>query len=278
MALRFKIVMGTVALALAVAVGTLVLLRSRMLPRFPYMARPLSDVDYAAMAAQPGWHSKRLTVAPGIELRGLVREPTAPDKPWVMFFNGNSPQMLREGQRVLDGLCAQQGWGGMVWAYRGFDSSGGTPDPAALEDDGFKAYNALLAERKVNPAAIHLVGFSLGTGIAAAVAARARSEPPASLTLLAPMTWLYLGERTQLRLHRYETSKWLQQITSPVLVIHGQSDATLGVENGRAVAQLLGKRARLLEVPGLGHYELAMSAAAQEATREFVSQNDHSRK
>ncbi len=202
-----------------------------------------------------------------------MRQPATPDSPWVLFFNGNSAQMLREGQQVLDALCAQQGWGGAVWAYRGFDSSGGTPDPATLEDDGFKAYSALLAELKIQPDAVHLVGFSLGTSIAAAVAARASGNPPASLTLLAPMTRLYLGERTQLRLHRYETAKWLGRITSPTLVIHGAQDATLGVENGRAVAQALGPRAQLLELPGLGHYELPMSPAAQDATRTFISQH-----
>ncbi|MEJ0099026.1 MAG: alpha/beta hydrolase [Pseudomonadota bacterium] len=270
MPLRVKVVAGIAIVVIGVALATLGYLRSRMLPRFPYMARPLSDADYAAMAARPGWRAVKLDVAPGVELRGLLREPATPAGPWVIFFNGNSATVLHEGQQVLDALCADHGWGGIVWGYRGFDSSRGAPDPASLEDDGFKAYTALLADQKIRPGAVHIVGFSLGTSVAAAVAARASAQPPASLTLLAPMTHLYLGERTQLRLHRYETEKWLPQIASPTLVIHGDKDATLDVGNGRAVAAALGSRASLLVLPGIAHYELPLTPAAQDAMRTFI--------
>jgi pimeloyl-ACP methyl ester carboxylesterase len=231
---------GTTAVVLTVVLAAFGFLRSRMRPRFSYIAQPLPDADFCAMAAKPGWRAHSLSVAPGVELRGLLREPATPAGPWVIFFSGNSAHLLSEGQQVLETLCAERGWGGAVWAYRGYDSSGGTPDPATLEGDGFKAYCALLAERQIPPAAVHLVGFSLGTAFATAVAARAHQDPPASLTLLAPMTQLYVGERTQLRLHRYATLKWLRAIANPTLVIHGTSDTTLGVENGRAVVKALG--------------------------------------
>src|SRR6185369_16969911 len=230
----------------------------------------LSAADYAALAAKPGWQAQQIKVAPGIELRGLVREPAAPAGPWVMFFSGYSPNVLRDGQQFLDALCAERGWGGIVLAYRGYDSSGGTPDSKTLIDDGFKAYRALLADRKVPSRAVHLVGFSMGTSMAAGVAAQASAQPPGSLTLLAPMTLLYHGDRLQLRLHRYETLKWLPQIANPVLVIHGVKDTTLPVGNGRIVAEALGSRATLLELPDVGHLELPQTPAALDAIRGFI--------
>jgi pimeloyl-ACP methyl ester carboxylesterase len=238
-----------------------------------YMVRPLAAADYAAMAAKPGWREQRLTVTSGVELRGLRREPARPGGPWILFFSGNSPRMLRESQQILDGLCAEEGWGGVVWAYRGFDSSAGTPDPAALTADGVAAYMQLLTEEKIRPSAVNVVGFSLGTSIAAAVAAQAHQQPPATLTLLAPMTVLYMGERTQLRLDRYETSKWLEQIASPTLVVHGVQDTTLKVEYAQAVVAALGSRAKLLEMPDLGHSDLPMSPQVQAAVRAFISQH-----
>jgi pimeloyl-ACP methyl ester carboxylesterase len=102
------------------------------------------------------------------------------------------------------------------------------------------------------------------------VAGLAGKDAPASLTLLAPFTRIYLGERTQLRLHRYETSKWLHRIACPTLVIHGGRDDTLGIENGRAVAEALGPRAKLLEMPELGHHELPTSAGVQAAMQQFI--------
>lgn len=271
MALRFEILAG-IAAALAGALGIAGSLLVRRKSRFPYMAHPLSGADYSAMAGKPGWRAHSLAVAPGVALQGLVREPTTPAQPWILFFGGNSAQVLMESQQVLDALCAERGWGGCVWAYRGFDSSGGAPDPVALQDDALKAYLALLAEQQLQPASVHLVGYSLGTSIAASVAARAQREPPASLILLAPLTRVRVGARTQLRLHSYETGKWLRGIKSTVLVIHGIEDTVLGVEGARAVARGLGSRARLLELPGIGHSDLPFSTAAQEALRAFIDQ------
>jgi pimeloyl-ACP methyl ester carboxylesterase len=273
MTLHLAIPAGIAAVALTSALGTISLLRSSRQPRFHYNAHPLSDADYGTLAAKPGWRKHRFSVSPSVALRALLREPATPAGPWILFFNGNSAQMLSEGQHVLDALCTERGWGGVVWAYRAFDSSGGTPSPAAIEDDGFKVYTELLTGQKILPDAVHLVGFSLGTSIAAAVAARACRRPPASLTLLAPFTKLYLGKRMQLFLHRYETSKWLDEIASPVLVIHGSLDATLKVEGGRAVAKTLGSRATLLELPELGHCELPTSPTALDAMRAFITRH-----
>jgi pimeloyl-ACP methyl ester carboxylesterase len=270
---RLTILGGLVVVVLAAAFGTFGYMRAHERPRFLYEARALSDSDYGAMAAKPGWRQQRLTVAAGVELRGLRRAPLTPGGPWILFFSGNSAHMLGESQQLLDALCAERGWGGIVWAYRGFDSSGGSPDPAALTADGFTAYSSLLTAEKIQPSAVHVVGFSLGTSIAAAVAAHAYQQPPATLILLAPMTVLYMGDRTQLRLHRYETSKWLERIASPTLVVHGARDTTLEVGYGRTVAAALGARAKLLEVPELGHQDLLMSQAVQVAVRAFISQH-----
>ncbi len=222
--------------------------------------------EFNHLAAKPGWRALHLPVAPGVELRGLLHEAATPGGPWILFFNGNSPNTLSTGQRLLDALCAERGWGGVVWAYRGFDSTGGTPDPAALDADALRVYSNLLSERGVEPHKVHLVGFSLGTAFAAGVAAQAH-QAPATLTLLAPMTVLYMGDRAQLHLDRYETLKWLERITSPTLVVHGTSDATLNVEYGRAVAKTLGSEASLREMPGLGHQDLLVSPEVQAAVR-----------
>jgi pimeloyl-ACP methyl ester carboxylesterase len=263
--------LAALAIAAVAAVAILGYFRLKQQPRFPYMAHALPAASYDAMAARPGWKGETLEVAPGVRLRGLVREPSGPGQPWVLFFDGNSGTMLRDGQEFLDALCADTGWGGAVWAYRGFDSSDGTPDADAFVDDGVKAYGTLLERRGVSPGDVHVVGFSMGTGVAAGVAARAAPHGPATLTLLAPMTVLYHGERTQLLLERHETLKWLPAVTSPVLVIHGLEDATLPVENGRAVATALGARARLVELPGVGHDDVRTAPAAQAALRGFIS-------
>jgi pimeloyl-ACP methyl ester carboxylesterase len=265
--------LAEIGVAATAALGALAWLRSRGQPRFPYMAHDLPDADYAAMAARPGWRAHSLRISSRITLRGLLRDPDTPGGPWILYFGGNSAAVLREGQQILDALCAGQGWGAALWAYRGFDCSGGKPSPAALLDDGLVSYRALLAECGGRPNAVHVIGFSLGTSIASAVAARARPGPPASLLLLAPLTRIHVGGRMRPWLHAYETIRWLAGIASPVLVIHGVEDTALSVAGARTVAAALGSRAQLLELPGIGHVDLPRSAAAQQAIRTFILQH-----
>jgi len=252
-------------------------LRSRKVRRFPYLCHALAQADYQALASKPGWQARSIEVAPGIRLRGLLRPPTNPNSPgpWILFFNGNSGTMLQESQTVLSGLAPEPTWGEAVFAYRGYDGSDGKPDPQALSEDAWNIYQALLRDEKLSPSSVHLVGFSLGTSLVAAVAARAHDRPPASVTLLAPMTQLNMGEKYQLFLDRYETTKYLDSISGPVLVVHGADDATLPVEYGRAVASQLGDRARLVILPGHGHLDLLSSPTAAQTVRAFIVEHSH---
>jgi len=273
MRLPSKIVIGVGATLFAFLVlGVASRWRSRSVLRFPYIGKPLSQADYDRMAHMPGWVGVPFRTPDGVVLRGLEKQPPS-GGPWVIFFNGNSPQMLSEGQAFIEALSKDSNIGGAVWAYRGFDGSQGKPGPDALVDDAWGAYLSLLQRHELKPQALHIVGFSLGTNLAAAVAARAGERAPASLTLMAPMTELNMGERSQLFLDRYQTLQYLNAIQSPTLVIHGLEDRTLPIEHGRAIAGALAARGRLLEVPGLAHYELPLSAPALSAVRAFVREH-----
>src|SRR4051812_438062 len=72
--------------------------------RFPYLSGQISAARYQALAAQPGWASRRITVAPGIRLNGLVRRPVVADAPWVLFYQGNDANLLQVGQAFLSRL------------------------------------------------------------------------------------------------------------------------------------------------------------------------------
>ncbi len=263
-------------LALAgLAVLTLAVLLPRWsqrgLLRFPVFAAPLSEADYAALGSRPGWQTRVLEVAPGVRVRGLVRPPQRPDAPAVLFFAGNSHAQLAEGQRFLETLGGAQGYGLAVFAYRGFDGSEGTPTSEALRADGLAVY-AHLAQGEWRAAGpLHVVGFSLGTGVALGVAAHAA---PASLTLLAPFTELTVVRPSPFaRLlpgDRYDTRPALAQVRSPALVVHGSADSSLPVEMGRQVHAALGPTARYVELPGVEHVPLLSDPRALQAVRELV--------
>lgn len=270
--MRRAVIAGLVGVALLAAVlgGLLVRrLAAREVRRFPSFAQPLAAADYAALGARPGWSTRELTVAPDVTLRGLVRAPRRPGAPTVLLFPGNSGQQLAEGQRFLEALGAGSDLGLAVFSYRGFDGSPGRFTQGALREDGVRVYAQL---REETGAALHVVGFSLGTWVASAVAA---AQPPASLTLLAPFTELAIvGDSPLARLstgERYETAPQLAPLQGPVLVLHGAADESLPVQMGREVAAALGPRARYQELPGVGHLGLLGEPRALQAVRDFVS-------
>ena len=60
---------------------------------------------------------------------------------------------------------------------------------------------------------------------------------------------------------------------APVLVVQGSADSAFhGPQQGKAIAQALGDRARYLELPGVDHVPLLSTDAALVAVRALIEQ------
>jgi pimeloyl-ACP methyl ester carboxylesterase len=246
--------------------------RSHRVRRFAYAGQPLAGSEYALLAARPRWRACSLDVEGGIRLLGLERPASSSLAPWILFFPGNAAHPLEDGQRFIDAVIGDRPWGGVVWAYRGSDGSSGAPTPAALASDGARERAWLVSDESVDRSRVHVVGFSLGTSVAVAVASLDRQEPPRTLTLLAPLTEIDLLPADGQAPQRYETLAELDAVSSPTFLIHGARDDVLPIEGARAIAKRLGARARLVEFPALGHLDLPSSVAVTDAVRAFVAE------
>lgn len=245
--------------------------------RFPYQTGSIAPAEYQALAAQPGWSARQITVAPGIRLNGLVRRPKAADAPWVLFYQGNDGHMLKVGQTFLSSLAQTRDWGLAIFAYRGYDSSDGVARLRLLAADAPEILTQLCATEKVDRARVHVVGFSIGGHLAVrAMAVLAKQSPkPPSLSLLASVDDITMVPPSfYQRLDPgddFITRPYLAEIPAPVLVVQGTADdALMGPEQGRAIAAALGARARYLEIPGEKHIALMANEQALAAVREFI--------
>lgn len=268
--------MGIAVLALSVGVLGRFFGRKRL--RFQYLTGQIAADKYAALAARPGWAKRHIEVAPGIGLNGLVRRPRAADAPWVLFYQGNDATMLERGQSFLEKLAADRDWGLAVFAYRGYDSSDGTPRLADLATDAPIILDELCKAEHVDRGRVHVVGFSIGGHFATrAMVARSQSMPrPASLSLLASV-----DDIVMYRSSFYEkldpgddlqTRPLLGVVPAPVLVVQGTADeALMGPEQGRNIAAALGSRAEYVELPGMGHLELLSNPVPIAKTRDFIA-------
>ena len=245
-------------------------------PRFIYASVPLSTAAYDGLASRPGWMRSSELVAPGVSLNGLVRRPSRRDAPWVLFFPGNDASQLTTGQAFLERLRGDRDYGLAVYSYRGYDSSGGTPSTESLTQDAYQVLKNLLEREHIDPARLHVVAFSLGGYVAAGAvgkAARAGTKV-SSLSTLAAVADMEMGLsfwRQRLVLgDMVETLPLLDDVPGPVLLLHGTADKTIPVEQGRAIAAKLGSRARLQELPGVGHFDINENATAIEAVRAVI--------
>jgi len=245
--------------------------------RFPYLNQSLAPAEYQALAAQPGWSARQITVAPGVRLNGLVRRPKAKDAPWLLFYQGNDAQMLKVGQAYLSRLTAERDWGLAIFAYRGYDSSEGVPRLPLLAADAPQILEQLCQAERVDRGRVHVIGFSIGGHIAvrAMVSAARLSPKPASLTLLASVNDITMVPRSFYDKFDpgddFLTQPFLADVPAPVLVVQGTRDeALMGPEQGRAIAAALAGRARYIELPNVGHLELMTNEPALAAVREFI--------
>ncbi len=267
-----------VASFVAMSVGVFGRFFGRPRLRFPYLAGPIAAAEYQALAADPGWSAAQISVAPGVQLNGLVRRPKAAAAPWLLFYQGNDATLLRVGQAFLKQVAANEDWGLAVYAYRGYDGSDGAPHLADLVLDAPEILTQLCATQHVDRSRVHIVGFSIGGHLAvhAMVGAQAVQPRPASLSLLASVDDIVMFRRSFYEKldpgDHLQTRPFLDGVPAPVLVIQGTADEALaGPQQGRDIAQKLGDRAKYLELPGIGHKALLSNDVATSAVRDFIA-------
>lgn len=186
-----------------------------------------------------------------------VAFPAATGARTVVHFHGNG-ETMSSSFRLAEALHAE-GLGVVLVEYRGYGISAGAPSEAGLYRDAEAVLDALAAQG-IGPDRIVLYGASLGSGVAAEMAARGRG---AALVLVSPYTSIArIAKRlapilpTDLLVRdRFDTLAKAPRIHVPTLVVHGDRDGVVPFTMGRAVASAIAG-ARFFPVAGAGHDDL----------------------
>ncbi len=197
-------------------------------------------------------------------------------EPAVLFFYGNGMSLATAHRAGLLDRIASCGTGLLCPDYPGYGKSAGSPGEAAIMRTADAALAWLRARHPETPVVV--LGQSLGSGVAAGLAARAR-EAVSGLALLAPFTSLadaarahYPGWFVGLALReRYDSANAIPGFGKPVLVIHGAADEVIPVAQGRALAAAAGETARFVEIPGATHNDLTEFPAVWDELRRFLA-------
>lgn len=153
--------------------------------------------------------------------------------------------------------------------YRGYGRSAGSPSEAGLYRDGDAALRFLEQSKGINPRTIVVYGQSLGTAVAANVAAHHRlagvvleAPFPSASALARKLFWFFPGLSLLVR-SQFDTAQRLQQIRAPILIVHCTDDPVIPPEMGDQVFADAQPPKYLLRVRGYCHEEASLIAPDQ---------------
>lgn len=246
-----KIVLTAVVAYAALVALMYVMQRSMMY--FPAGALPAP-----AAAGVPELAVVELSTTDGLTLTSWYAAPAAPDRPIIVYFHGNGGSIASRTFKTLP--FVQTGYGLLLVSYRGYGGNPGSPTEDGLLADG-RAALAFVAGQGIPPERTVLLGESLGSGVAVAMAAE---HDIAAVILEAPYTSTAdAGQRTfpfipvkLLMKDRFDSLSRVRRIDAPLLIVHGERDKTIPIDLGKMLfaAALDPKEAHFL--PNAGHNDL----------------------
>ncbi len=166
--------------------------------------------------------------------------PVSDAKGTVLFFHGNAGNISHRINYLT--MFKRLGYNTLLFDYRGYGRSSGTPSESGTYLDAQAAWRYLTENEKIAPAQIVLFGESLGGAVAAWLAAR---EQPGFLVLASTFTsvpdlaaeiYPFLPVRWISRFD-YNTLESLQSITCPVFIAHSPHDEIIPYRHGQRLFQ-----------------------------------------
>ena len=217
-----------------------------------------------------GAEKMSVTTPDGLELAGIripadeqAKEPTL-----ILGFGGNAWN-AQDVAEYLHELFSDEEV--VAFHYRGYAPSQGSPSAEALMADAPLVYDA--AVERVKPKRIVAVGFSIGSGVAARLAAERSLDgvilvtPFDSLKAVAQSMypWLPIGPFFE---HEIDAASALEKIQVPVAIIAGERDEIVPSERTDALRKRTPNVVFDRTIARAGHNDIYARSDFQEAMRE----------
>lgn len=202
--------------------------------------------------------------------------------PVVLYFHGNGE--IAADYNDIATLYAGIGLTLLVVDFRGYGRSDGSPSASTMITDAVATYEMvpeIVAGSGTEAGSLYVMGRSLGSAAAVAVAQRAGAEIGGLILesgfsdtfgLIARIGGPNL-EGVSERQDGFDNGGILETVSVPTLVIHGREDRIIPVEDGRELyrrAATMNKR--IVEIPRAGHNDLLLVDPRTyfQAIRELV--------
>jgi fermentation-respiration switch protein FrsA (DUF1100 family) len=232
---------------------------------------PIPRVDRTTPAAAgfPQAEEHVLTTADG-ERVIVWHVPSKPGHPVVLYLHGNGDFLAGFFGRFRDIIA--DGTGIVALSFRGYAGSSGQPSEQGLLRDADAAYAFTTARYSADK--IVVWGFSLGSGVAVALAAEHRigklilEAPYSSIADVAAAAFPIFPVRLLIR-DSFHSDQRIERVKAPLLIMHGANDPTIGIRFGERLFALAQEPKLFVRFPEGGHNDLDRYGATARA-RQFI--------
>src|SRR6516165_8749480 len=159
-------------------------------------------------------------------------------------------------------VFAASGYGFLAVSYRGYGGSAGSPTEAGLLRDGEAAYREARSRGYADDRIV-LMGESLGTGIAVALAATGKAaalvldspfssaaDAAAAHFPVLPVRWFMLDQ--------FRSDLAIRDVHIPVLIVHGEKDSVIPISLAKRLFECANEPKDFITVGGGGHLVLGL--------------------
>jgi fermentation-respiration switch protein FrsA (DUF1100 family) len=265
--------LGKAALRVGLAVFAVLALALIFERRFIYYPERAHEATPAQMGVPA--EEVALRAEDGVNLHGWYL-PVEDARFTILFNHGNAGNISHRLDRALL-LQAKLHASVLLYDYRGYGKSEGSPDEEGTYRDAQAAHRYLVETKKVLPADLVIMGESLGSAVALDLALE---KPAAALVLEAPFTSVPDMARTTalfalapLVRTRYDNLGKVARLERPLLILHGDRDEVVPFRLGQKLFEAAGQPKTFLAVPGAGHNDVYLvgGAAYWRAIADFLS-------
>jgi hypothetical protein len=225
-----------------------------------------------AQAGMSGVEDLRLTTDDG-EMLVAWYVPAKDGHPLILYFHGNGGALVDRVPRFR--ALTASGYGLLAISYRGYGGSTGSPTQKGLMEDGETTYREARV-RGYDGDRIVLMGESLGTGVAVALAATHEAaalvldSPYSSAVEVAeahyaifPVNWLMFD--------RFHSDLAIGDVHIPILVLHGDEDDVVPIRLARRLFELANEPKTFMLVSGGKHLVLGLEEVFPRV-REWIDE------
>ncbi|MEP6997089.1 MAG: alpha/beta hydrolase [Betaproteobacteria bacterium] len=237
--------------------------------RLLFFPQPLISTAHLPARLSP----LEVVVADGTHLRGWIVTGAATPAPAVIYFGGNAEEV----SRTLADARWPRDWTIAGLNYRGYGMSEGKPGEPALTADALAIYDAVARRDDIDAHRIVVFGRSLGTAIAAHLAAERPAagvilvSPYDSMTAIGTLHYPWLPVSLLLR-HRFDAIPDAKRNTMPLLAIVGGSDSIIPAERSRALFDAWSGPKSWQVVPRADHNDLGSDETFWQAVAVFLAE------